>query len=376
MLLEDKYAKSILRTLYENGAMTRKQILASLKMRLNALVDICNRLEEERFVLKEDSERMRNIPIFVNPRRFASMGVEHLRDSILCSLIDGQGRKVSSGSFPISPELGGSARMDAIVSLMKSYLDLLKDWDVVSLGFADIGIVDAEHGIGIFSAHVPHWENMPVGQILEREFRTMLSRVVDRSGASALDLLRSHPDNSTIRNSVQLYVGNGIGVTLLKDGRYWGEDLPSSCQIGHTIFQPDGERCQCGNRGCLETVAAVPALIRQAAKQSRGRIKTLEQFLNAAGNGDPICLDILMKAGHALGIATANIVTLTGVRNVMLRSVLCKASHVFFDVFQASLTRNVIYPFNREITASVNSQDADCTALGAAYFAQKIYFQS
>lgn len=373
MLLDDKYAKSILHVLHENGPMTRKQIMDQLKMRLNSLVDICNQLMEAKHVIRTDSKHQRNVPLILNQKRFASIGVEHAKDHIRCVLMDVTGKKVCSADFPIDAGLGGKDRLEKIMEIIRAFKSLQRGISVASIGFADIGIVNTESGTGVYSVHVPDWENIPMAKLLEREFG-LFCRIVDRSGASALDQLRTNPDNPSVRTSLQIYIGNGIGASILQNGRYWGADTPSSCQLGHTIAVPDGEICHCGNRGCLETIATVPAVLKKITEMSHGRIQTQETFFRKAADGDRLCELVLREAGTAMGIAVANVVTFTAITSVMIRSVLCKASPVYFEAFREAVLKNTIYPCSKSVKVQINQQDEDCAATGAAFYAQNEYF--
>lgn len=373
MLLDDKYAKSILHELYVSGPLTRKQVMERLKMRLNSLVDICNQLESGNYIQRKSHHQVRNVPLLLNPKRFAFIGVEHAKDHILCVLLDVNGKKVSSATFPLEADLGGRDRMKQIIDYIKDFRSLQRGWEIAGIGFADIGIVNTELGTGVYCVHVPDWENIPVARILEQELR-LFARVVDRSGASALDQLRTNPDNSLIHTSLQIYVGNGVGASILQNGHYWGADTPSSCQLGHTIAEPDGLLCHCGNRGCVETLVTVPSILRRITELSKGKIKDKETFFRKAADGDRLCELVLRDAGTALGVAIANVVTFTAITNVMIRSILCKASPVFFDAVRDTIAKNVIYPFSRDIKVQINQQEEDCSALGAAYYAQNGYF--
>jgi len=375
MLLNDKYARSILHALHENGPLTRKQIMERLKMRLNSIVDICNQLVEAKHIIRTDSKHQRNVPLRLNPKRFASIGVEHAMDHVQCVLLDVNGKKISSAVFPVDETSGGLERLKRIAEIIRDFKSLQRGYEVAAIGFADIGIVNTETGTGVYCVHIPDWENIPVGKLLEKEFG-LFCRIVDRSGAGALDYLRAHPDSEDVRNSLQIYAGNGIGASILQNGRYWGADTPSSCQLGHTIAVPDGEVCHCGNRGCLETIASVPAILKKVKQLSGGRIASHDEFFRRAAERDRFCELALREAGAALGVATANVVTFTAITSICLRSVLCKVNPVYFEAFEDAVKKNVIYPFSKSVKVQINQQDDDCAAVGAAYYAQREYFST
>ena len=94
-------------------------------------------------------------------------------------------------------------------------------------------------------------------------------------------------------------------------------------EIGHTIIDPDGPLCGCGNYGCLESLASGTAIARRgedaaargesptlvAVKQRDGRV-TAQSVGEAALAGDAVSREIFAEAGRFLGIALANVLNL------------------------------------------------------------------
>jgi len=58
-----------------------------------------------------------------------------------------------------------------------------------------------------------------------------------------------------------LKVATGIGAGLIVEGRLFRGAGGTAGEIGHTIVDETGDVCRCGNRGCLETVAADGSLL-------------------------------------------------------------------------------------------------------------------
>src|SRR5439155_26001224 len=66
------------------------------------------------------------------------------------------------------------------------------------------------------------------------------------------------------RDLAYLSVGTGISAGLVIDGRLLRGATGLAGEFGHTVADPNGPMCTCGLRGCLEAVAAGPAIARQA----------------------------------------------------------------------------------------------------------------
>ena len=63
------------------------------------------------------------------------------------------------------------------------------------------------------------------------------------------------------RNFMLLFIDIGIGAAVMSGGKLLGNSKYFTGKLGHTSIRFDGRQCECGNRGCLETYASIPALL-------------------------------------------------------------------------------------------------------------------
>lgn len=59
---------------------------------------------------------------------------------------------------------------------------------------------------------------------------------------------------------VYLTIGTGIAAGVIIEGKIYRGSTGMAGEIGHAIIERNGPRCKCGTRGCLEAVAAGPAI--------------------------------------------------------------------------------------------------------------------
>lgn len=116
-----------------------------------------------------------------------------------------------------------------------------------------------------------------------------------------------------------LMVDYGVGVGLAMDGRVHAGKNFAAGDIGHAVVDPRGERCACGQFGCLETFISYSALVRRITDQIRlGRptvllppgaaepeVDTLNKIIEAAQAGDEVAVDAVREAGRYLAIAVS-----------------------------------------------------------------------
>jgi glucokinase len=133
-------------------------------------------------------------------------------------------------------------------------------------------------------------------------------------------------------NVIYIAVGTGIGAGLICDGKLYRGSLGFAGEFGHTTVDPEGLPCACGNRGCLETIASGPNIVRRARERLfRDRSSSLsrlavpgsgeltpERIATEALNGDDFSLMILEQTGKWIGIAVANVINLLDLDMVVL----------------------------------------------------------
>jgi len=108
------------------------------------------------------------------------------------------------------------------------------------------------------------------------------------------------------KTTVFVKVSTGLGAGLVVGGGLVRGYGGQAGEIGHLVVKADGQLCGCGNRGCLETLASVPAILR-ALQPVHGQI--LESDLNRLlADGDTACARAMRDAGEAIGTALAPVV--------------------------------------------------------------------
>jgi predicted NBD/HSP70 family sugar kinase len=112
-------------------------------------------------------------------------------------------------------------------------------------------------------------------------------------------------------------------------------------ELGHVLVDEDGHVCRCGNRGCLETVAAVPRLLEQLSR-THGDGLLIDDVVRLASGGDPGCRRVIADAGHHIGRAVAMLCNLLNPGRVIVGGDLSAAGELLLDPLRAALRRYAI----------------------------------
>lgn len=121
-------------------------------------------------------------------------------------------------------------------------------------------------------------------------------------------------------------VDYGIGSSFVINDNIWRGSLYGSGQIGHTIIDPDGVACDCGRYGCLETVASLSALKKQARVWMKSQPASLydpetlttDQLIDAWRHGDVRIQAWAEHAASAIGLSLYNFLNILNINQIWL----------------------------------------------------------
>ncbi|MFG2635649.1 ROK family transcriptional regulator [Streptomyces sp. NPDC048362] len=104
---------------------------------------------------------------------------------------------------------------------------------------------------------------------------------------------------------IYVKVSTGVGAGIIVHNLLLRGRRGMAGEIGHLTVDPDGAMCQCGGRGCLETVIGAEALVQQVRvarpRSGAADFEHLEDVIRAAKENDPVCRRVIHDAGRSLG---------------------------------------------------------------------------
>jgi len=224
---------------------------------------------------------------------------------------------------------------------------------IAAIGLGAPGDVDPERGVAIRAVNI-RWDNLPFVHIVQDDFKVPAFIENDVRAATLGELYfgagREH------RNLVYLSVGTGIANGVVIDGRLYRGVHGMAGEIGHAVFDRRGPRCACGIRGCLEAMAAGPAMAHRAGEWiNAGRPSTLMQMagndvanitgkmvLDAAARGDPVATDAVEEAAAYLAIAILMLHRLYDPEIVVLGGGIAQAGEVILAPIRQVLERELL----------------------------------
>jgi predicted NBD/HSP70 family sugar kinase len=114
-----------------------------------------------------------------------------------------------------------------------------------------------------------------------------------------------------------------------------------SGEFGHIVIHPGGELCRCGNRGCLETVAATGRILEVMAR-THGRPFTLPEVIIHAQKGDAGAERLIADIAELAGQGLARIGTMINMPLILISGALAHAGPLLLDPLKAAYEKHTL----------------------------------
>jgi predicted NBD/HSP70 family sugar kinase len=208
--------------------------------------------------------------------------------------------------------------------------------DLVRGGVAVPAPLDV-HGVLSTSPLIfPSWAGIDIATLFTERFGFPFAVDNDANLGALADYLWGAGQGSHSMVFVAMNYGFGAGIVL--EGTLFHGATGVSGEIGHTTVDENGEFCQCGNRGCLNTIASIYRALELLAP-IHPEIDSAEKLLEAAAQGLPPAIRVLTDMGRASGVAIANVVNLLNPEVIVIGGDLTRAGEVVTDPMITMATR-------------------------------------
>jgi predicted NBD/HSP70 family sugar kinase len=217
-----------------------------------------------------------------------------------------------SAAGPVLDRIAGMA-VDAIEELERDGAV------VVGVAVAVPGLVDQASGTLVRAPNLG-WQRLGVVDELRERLPALPIRVENEANLAAL---AEHWQGAArdVRNFICVFGEVGVGAGIVVDGELYRGAHGFGGEFGHVTVATDGERCACGNRGCLETFVGQEVIARRAGVtiESGERMRSVTaELVRRAEARDARVLEALDEAGSSLGFGLASAVNLLDLDAVVL----------------------------------------------------------
>jgi len=323
--------------------------------------------------------------ISINSEAYYVLGIDLARTSISAGIVDLAGnlltvKRVSSDlnqHFPVTL----NTLEETIHSLLDEISPQIKE-KIIAIGIGSPGPLSPSKGVIISPPNFTGWSNIPLKEIMEREFG--LPTFIENDAKACALGERWFGCCKNTDNFVYLAVGTGVGAGIIIDGDIYRGEGELAGEIGHTTIDINGPRCSCGNYGCLEIYTSVISLIDRIEKEEGlkslirdGHIETLSSFYRSAREGNIRAVEILNDYCFWVGVGVVNIInTLSPSAVVLGREALINGSDLIIPRVEKVVTERSFFTTSQQTRILASSIGQDTGVIGAATIALQEFYKS
>lgn len=314
--------------------------------------------------------------LLINNIEFYIIGIDAGPSDMRFVLSDLSGRIISSYSSKINTSITKQEFLKMLIDGVKTITSKNEKFTekIVGIGVAMHGVVEVDTGTSLFAPNL-HLRDIPIKQELEKEFNFIVK--VENDARAIAMAEKWFGENEESRNMMVVNIGRGIGAGIVIDGKLHHGEYDIAGEVGHMILDINGEKCECGNRGCLQTVASGTAIAKKAVNNlgdspillaivngDASRI-TGKVVYDAAKQGDKQCQEIIADAGSYIGIGLTNLVHILNPGKIIISGGVSKSEDYILAPIQKELHERALTTKAKQTEVVLSKLGDHATSLGA-----------
>ncbi|MEO0868067.1 MAG: ROK family protein, partial [Cyanobacteria bacterium J06642_11] len=208
------------------------------------------------------------------------------------------------------------------------------------IGIGTPGPTDITGRIARIAINLPHWLDVPVADLLEAQTQRPVVVANDANCAGLGEAWLGA--GQQYQNLILLTLGTGAGGCIILNGKLFVGHDGSAGELGLVSLNPNGHKCQSGNRGSLEQHVSAQAIKREMNMEP-GKLAEL------AAVGDPQALNFWQRYGRYLGIGLVSSIYVLNPEAVIIGGGISAAAPYFLNSTEAEIEQRIRPRYRRSL---------------------------
>jgi len=212
------------------------------------------------------------------------IGIDLGGTNIKIGCFDSELKLIRKTAVATEADMGPDVVIDKMAQTVEKLLDDsgLSLQDITAVGIGTPGPAKYSEGIIIKSTNMPKFKNVPICQMLNEKLGAPVVFDNDANVACWGEYVVGAGKGAG--DMVFFTLGTGIGGGVISNGKLVHGCDENAAELGHIIIYPDGRRCNCGQKGCVEAYASADATAKRATEAvEAGNESSLKKVLDEKG---------------------------------------------------------------------------------------------
>lgn len=308
------------------------------------------------------------------------LGVDIGGTKVAVGLVDSSGKILAQSRQPMVANGTAEDGLNAVISAIDAMAASAVSGNFDAIGLCAPGPLDPTTGVVVNPPNLPCWRNFPLADRIKAKYDKPV-KLDNDANAAALAETRwgaAHGYKYVFYGTI----GTGIGTGIVFDGKIYHGNTGSAGEGGHVSIDYRGPVCPCGKRGCIEILAAGPAIgvrarNKVAAEPSRASTildlakenvsaLTSEHVGKAFASGDALAREILEETAFLLTVWLGNIVDLLDPDILVMGGGVAAMLSPFFGEIKKQLPEWCVNPHASDIPLVMAHYGAEAGIAGGA----------
>lgn len=305
--------------------------------------------------------------VMLNTENEYGIGIDIGGTKTLLALVEQNGTIKRQIQFETMPQQGA----DRIIALIAENVEELiasipEGGKLKGIGICSAGVIDPQE-LSIVYANNLNWHNVKIGAILQERFGIPVLLGNDANLAAVAEYVWGTKKQA--KHLIYVTVSTGIGSGIISDGQLIQGVSASAGEFGHITVDPRGERCGCGNVGCLENYCSGTALARLANERLAAPQQgawTSKMLLEQASAGDVQAQELLKEAAFYLGNGIVTMIHLFNPTQIIFGGGVMSEDNLLYHYMLDVIKERALPDMFKHITIRRTELGKEIAVLGAA----------
>ncbi len=306
------------------------------------------------------------------------VGVDIGGTKVAAGLVDSHGEIRARSRTPMVANDAARGLAAVSTAIRELFASSAHQQEILAIGICAPGPLNPVTGVIINPPNLPAWHNFPLADEVRRIYSAPV-KIDNDANAAALAEAKWGAGRG-YRNVFYATIGTGIGTGIIFDGKIYHGRTGSAAEGGHMGVDAGGPLCPCGKRGCIEVLAAGPAIARRARQKLSGNPKSIllemaggnpqavtsEMVGKACAAGDRVAKTVLTETLDLLAYWLGNIVDLLEPDVIVIGGGVSSLLAPFLDEIRDRWKGACLNPYPQEIPLVLAHYKEDAGIAGAA----------
>ncbi|MCX8650165.1 ROK family protein [Gilliamella sp. B2776] len=373
----------IYRLIVQHAPISRIQLAEISHLAPASITKITRQLIKKKLIREVDAQQSTGgrpaVSIEAKFNYYQTIAVQLSRSHVTIELYDIGGNCLASSVCPLT-HFTQEFTQKYLIGLIEQFIqdNSKRIKNLIAISVVLPGLIDSVHGIVRYTPHiqVKEWS---LAEELQKQFNVSIFLGND---IQSLALAESYfGTTQNVDDSILIRVHRGVGSGVIVNQQLLTNHNQSGCEVGHIQVDALGDRCHCGNFGCLENRVVNDAIEHRAKQMIEQGYPTrlsrdecnIANICHYANQGDELAIKLVKDAGENLGRAVAMMVNIFNPQRIVLAGELTKSPEVLLNAVNSALNAQSLEELRKNLTINCSSLD-DRSAIGAFALVQQALF--